>query len=92
MVEVTLKRKKKLTVYTSSGCPKCSMLKKWLKNRGFEFEEKALDMEVTADLIMKNVVVLSAPVLEVEGTFYTEDQVFDGDTILATQFLRRLEG
>ena len=80
-----------IIVYTSSGCPKCSMLKKRLKNRGLEFEEKTLDTEVTADLIMKNVVVLSAPILEVEGAFYTEDQIFDGDRILASQFLRRLE-
>jgi hypothetical protein len=34
---------------------------------------------------MKNVVVLSAPILEVEGTFYAEDQVFDGDRVLAAQ-------
>jgi glutaredoxin len=87
-----VKQNKKLGVYTSSGCPKCSMLKKWLKDRGFAFEEKTLDMEVTADLIMKNVVVLSAPVLEIEGTFYTEDQLFDGDKLFPTQFLRRLEG
>ncbi len=83
---------KKLRVYTSNGCPKCSMLKNWLKDRGFAFEEKTLDMEVTADLIMKNVVVLSAPILEVEGTFYAEDQIFDGDRLLATQLLERLEG
>ena len=72
-------------VYTSSGCPKCAMLKNWLKDRGFAFEEKPLDMEVTADLIMKNVVVLSAPILEVEGTFYDGDQIFDGDRVLAAQ-------
>jgi len=80
---------KKLTVYTFKDCFKCSMLKIWLRDRGFEFEEKTLDMEVTADLIMKNVVVLSAPILEVEGTFYTEDQLFVGNSILAAQFLRR---
>jgi len=85
-------KNKKLRVYTSSGCPKCSMLKNWLKKRGFAFEEKTLDTDVIADLIMKNVVVLSAPVLEVEGTFYTENQLFDGDKLFPTQFLRRLEG
>lgn len=68
------------------------MFKKWLKDRGFVFEDKILDMEVTADLIMKNVVVMSAPILEVEGTFYTEDQLFVGNSILAAQLLERLEG
>lgn len=81
-----MNKNKKLRVYTSSGCPKCSMLKNWLKIGGFEFEEKPLDTEIVADLIMKNIVVLSAPVLEVEGTFYAEDQIFDG------QLLRHLEG
>jgi len=85
-------KSKKLRVYTSSGCPKCSMLKNWLKKRGFVFEEKTLDTDVIADLIMKNVVVLSAPVLEVEGTFYTENQIFDGNRILADQLLEILEG
>jgi len=68
------------------------MLKNWLKKRGFVFEEKTLDTDVIADLIMKNVVVLSAPVLEVEGTFYTENQIFDGNRILADQLLEILEG
>jgi len=83
---------KKPVVYTSSGCPKCSMLKNWLKNRGFEFEEKTLDTEVVANLVMKNIVVLSAPILEVEGTFYAPDQLFDGDRVLAAQLFGRLEG
>jgi len=84
--------KKKLVVYTSEGCFKCSMLTSWLRVREFAFEEKTLDTEATADLIMKNVVVMSAPVLEVEGTFYTEDQLFDGTKILADQLLEILEG
>lgn len=87
-----MNQNKKLTVYTFKDCFKCSMFKKWLKDRGFVFEDKILDMEVTADLIMKNVVVMSAPILEVEGTFYTEDQLFVGNSILAAQLLERLEG
>lgn len=87
-----MNKHRKLTVYTFKGCFKCSMLKKWLRDRGFVFEEKTLDTEVTADLIMKNVVVMSAPILEVEGTFYTEDQLFVGNSILAAQLLGRLGG
>ncbi len=87
-----MNKNKKLTVYTFKGCFKCSMLKKWLRDRGFVFEEKTLDTEVTADLIMKNVVVMSAPILEVEGTFYDGDQIFDGNSILAAQLLEILEG
>ena len=65
---------------------------KWLKKRGFAFEEKTLDTEVIADLAMKNIVVLSAPILEVEGTVYVENQLFDGDLLLIAQILRRIEG
>ena len=69
-----------IMVYTSSGCPKCALLKRWLRDRNTDFEERNLeDVDVMADLVMRNVVVLSAPALEVKGTVYTEDQIFDGD-------------
>jgi hypothetical protein len=35
-----------------------------------------------ADLVMRNVVVLSAPALEVEGAVYTEDKIFDGEGLI----------
>jgi len=79
-------RAKEIVVYTSSGCPKCTMLKKWLENKDADFEEKNLeDVDVMADLVMRNAVVLSAPALEVEGTVYTEDQIFDGDGLSDTK-------
>lgn len=86
-------RAKEILVYTSSGCPKCAMLKKWLKNKNADFEEKNLeDVDVMADLVMRNAVVLSAPALEVEGTVYTEDQIFDGDGLIDTRLLEILKG
>ena len=85
-------RVKEIVVYASSGCPKCAMLKKWLKNRNVDFEEKNLeDVDVMADLIMKNAVVLSAPALEVEGAVYTEDQIFDGDGLIDPKLLETLK-
>jgi len=86
-------RVKEIVVYTSSGCPKCAMLKKWLKNKNADFEEKNLeDVDVMADLVMRNVVVLSAPALEVEEAVYTEDQIFDGDGLIDTKLLEILKG
>ena len=77
-------RVKEIVVYTSSGCSKCITLKKWLKSRNADFEEKSLeDLDVMASLVMRNVVVSSAPALEVEGTVYTEDQIFGGDGSIA---------
>jgi len=86
-------RVKEIVVYTSSGCPKCAVLKKWLENKNADFEEKNLeDVDVMADLVMRNFVVLSAPALEVEGTIYTEDQLFNGDGLIDTKFLEILKG
>jgi len=84
---------REIVVYTSSGCPKCALLKRWLKDRNADFEERNLeDVDVMADLVMRNVVVLSAPVLEVEGEVYTEDQIFDGDGLIDTKILEVLKG
>jgi glutaredoxin len=86
-------RSEEIVVYTSSGCPKCAMLRRWLKDRNTDFEERNVeDVEVMADLVMRNVVVLSAPALEVEGTVYTEDQIFNGDALIDTKLLEILKG
>ena len=62
-----------VVVYTTNGCTKCDMLKKWLKNKREDFVEKNLeDSEVMTDLVMRNFVILAAPAVEVEGTIYTE--------------------
>lgn len=69
------------------------MLKKWFKNKNAGFEEKNLeDVDVMAELVMRNVVVLSAPALEVEGTVYTEDQIFDGDGLIDTKISEIVKG
>jgi len=81
-----------IVVYTSSGCPRCALLKGWLRDRNADFEEKNVeDVDVMADLVMRNVVVLSAPALEVEGTVYTEDQIFDGDGLTDAKLLEILK-
>ena len=85
-------RVKEIVVYTSSGCPKCAILKKWLENKNAGFAEKNLeDVDVMADLVMRNAVVLSAPALEVEGAVYTEDQIFDGGGLIDTKILEILK-
>jgi len=86
-------RVKEIVVYTSSGCSKCAILKKWFKNINADFKEKDLeDVDVMTDLVMRNVVILSAPALEVEGTVYTEDQIFGGDGLIDTKISEILKG
>jgi len=88
-----LSRGNKVVVYTSGGCPRCTLLKEWLKDRNREFEEKNLeDVNVMTDLVMRNFVVLSAPALEVGKVVYTENQLFEGDRLADAKILEILEG
>jgi glutaredoxin len=83
----------KIVVYTSNGCHKCSVLKDWLQNANRQFEERDLeDVGVMAELVMRNVVVLSAPVIEVDSAIYTENQFFDGNSLAVDRLLGILEG
>ena len=86
-------RTRKIVVYTSNGCHKCSVLKEWLKTANRQFEERDLeDVDIMTELVMRNVVVLSAPVVEVDKKVYTEDRFFDGNTLAVNRLLGILEG
>lgn len=88
----SLSQTDKIIVYTSNGCPKCTLLKEWLKDKNAEFEEKSIeDINVMTELVMRNLVVMSAPALEVEEAFYTEDQIFNGDSLAHSKILEILE-
>jgi len=88
-----LPHESRIVVYTTTGCPRCNMLKEWLKNRNDEFEEKDLDdVDTMAELVMRNEVVLSAPVIEVRGTLYRQDEIFDRNGRINGELLRILEG
>jgi arsenate reductase-like glutaredoxin family protein len=82
-----------IVVYTSSSCQKCSVLKEWLKSANQHFEERSLEnVDVMTDLVMRNVVVLSAPVIEFENMIYTEDQFFEGNSLSVNRLKGILEG
>jgi glutaredoxin len=82
-----------VVVYTTNGCTRCDMLKKWLKNKDADFVEKDLgDSEVMTDLVMRNFVVMSAPAVEVEGTVYTENQIFESNGLIKQNFSKLFGG
>jgi len=84
---------KRLVVYTSSGCHKCSVLKEWLKTSNRSFEERSLEnVGVMADLVMRNIVVLSAPVLEVDDFVHNETEFFEGNALAVNKLQGILEG
>lgn len=81
-----------VVVYTTSGCTRCGMLKKWLKNKNTNFEEKNLeDSDVMTDLVMRNFVVQSAPAIEVKGVVYTDNQIFENNGLIKPDFSKIFE-
>ena len=81
-----------VVVYTTSGCPRCVMLKKWLKNKNANFEEKNLeDSDVMTDLVMRNFVVMSAPALEINGEVYIDSQIFENNGLIKPDFSKIFE-
>ena len=82
-----------VVVYTTSGCPRCDMLKKWLKNRNTNFEEKNLEnSDVMTDLVMRNFVVQSAPALEINGDVFTDSQIFENNGAIKSDISKMFEG
>ena len=82
----------KLTVYSSKKCPRCRALKKWLKRNSLSFNEKNLDeTEVMTELVMRNLVVLSAPALETENKVFLSNQIFLPNNSLNPAFTEVLE-
>lgn len=68
------------------------LLKNWLKSRGFSFDERDLsNPDVMAELIMRDIFVSSAPVLEVDGEFFSSDELFVDSSLNEVLLLRLLE-
>jgi glutaredoxin len=72
----------KYRVFSTTACPKCEQLKTSLKRAGLEFE--SLDMatpEALTELRINGVFSLAAPVLQVDESFYTVQDLFDGEML-----------
>jgi len=81
-----------IKIYTLPNCPQCSVLKKKIRSVGLPFKE--LDMEdpdCMTDLIMDGVYVREAPVLFIDGKYWTYDQIFDKQGNLSPEILEILK-
>lgn len=65
-----------IVVYSTKQCPNCKMLKSKLSKANIEYEERDIgDTDVATDLTMRNIAVLSAPMLEVDGMIFKYEGV-----------------
>ena len=70
----------RLRVYTLPDCPRCDVLKGWLKGRGMEFDERAFDTEAQLDFIMKNFFG-NPPILEVGKSAFSSEELFQDESL-----------
>jgi len=72
----------KYTVYTTKACPKCQQLKAALQKGGIAFSEEDMSTpQALTELRVNGVFTLSAPVLQVEESFYTVEDLFTGEAL-----------
>ncbi|MBP2132515.1 glutaredoxin [Methanomicrobium sp. W14] len=72
----------KIVVYSLENCPNCEMLKSFLKENGFLYEELDLaDPANMTELRLNNVFVREAPVLQVNDKFLTSQELFDNGSV-----------
>jgi len=59
----------KITIYSTSTCPSCKMLKSYLQQKGFAYENKDVgeDTKAREEMLEKNGGILSTPTVEIDG-------------------------
>jgi glutaredoxin-like protein NrdH len=81
----------KIIVYTTERCPKCNKLKKFLESNSLLFE--VADMatpEALTELHFNGVFTVIAPVLQINETFLTHDDLFRGAEVNSEKILGTL--
>lgn len=71
----------KITVYSTTTCPYCKMLKDYLSEKGFAFEEKLIDTDERIRLEMEKISggFLGVPFTIVEKDDQTKETIFGFD-------------
>ncbi len=75
-----------ITVYTTSICPRCKLLKAWLTAQSKPFQEANLlalleDAEVMTELHMKGITFKAAPVLFNGTDYFGPGEMFVGGQV-----------
>ena len=83
----------KTIVYTSKNCPRCKALKQWLRRNKVSFVTKSLDdTDVLTELVMRDIAVFSAPILETKDRFFLSHEIFDENNRLTSTFKDFMRG
>ncbi len=77
-------------VYTTSVCPRCKALKRFLTEQNVSFSEGSLEEpEAVVELRINGVFVMEAPVLQVGESYYTSEELFVDDGGLNHELVRK---
>jgi glutaredoxin len=61
-----------ITIYTTSTCPNCQILKELLKSKNLPFKEENMATPAAlTELSMHNIFAMTAPVLRIDDKFYS---------------------
>lgn len=71
---------KEIRVYSLPDCPKCEILKEWLKTEGVEYEAKWFDTEAQTDFIMRNFFD-NPPILTKNDIAKGSEDLFEGEKL-----------
>ena len=71
-----------LIVYSTPTCPRCEQLKAALKKAGLDYKSQDMSTpEALTELRVNGVFTLMAPVLQADESFYTVEDLFEGDLL-----------
>ncbi|MBP7071792.1 MAG: glutaredoxin family protein [Methanothrix sp.] len=71
-----------LTVYSTPTCPRCEQLKAALKKAGLSFSSQDMSTpQALTELRVNGVFTLMAPVLQADESFYTVEDLFEGEVL-----------
>ncbi|MDY0267363.1 MAG: NrdH-redoxin [Methanimicrococcus sp.] len=72
----------KIIIYTTEICPKCKILKGFFQSKEISYEE--MDMgtpDALTELAVNNIFTNVAPVLQIDETFLTHKDIFEGAAV-----------
>ena len=74
-----------VVLYKTPDCPRCRLVAAHLERLRIDFETRDMsNPAILTDLRCEGVFTLAAPVLQVEGHYFTEDRLFESGKMQTT--------